>query len=270
LQYQSASRSLQNQPWRTPSYPSLWPSSLSFRTRKTRAFLATRPQVGSHGGSYYPPRAKASNYSTPPPANTIPGPPTVPPETYNSSRTAASVPAPEVSKTSPSKKSCTTASTGATYPITTAPYTVCSSSKGDSTTRQASSYAISTPYSTLTVTTPRVSTTQRVLSVTTTTSVLGLDTPGGPCSIPTNSSACPLSCIPVNGVYRCLNVSTEGGRCDRDSKNYVCDPSLICDEGSLTCRRAILEEDCLGRGLSLSPVFRRTVLSWAFKKFEEH
>jgi hypothetical protein len=51
----------------------------------------------------------------------------------------------------------------------------------------------------------------------------------------------------VNGVFRCLNMSNEGERCDLDSKNVVCDPILICDERSLTCRRAILEEDCLYR-----------------------
>jgi hypothetical protein len=151
-------------------------------------------QIGSHRGSHYPSPANLGNHSTTPPIFAVAGPATAPMESYNSSHINSPFPAADASTTSPSQESCNTASIGTTYPATTAAYTVCTSAGCDSTTVQPGIHASTAPNPTLTVTTPGVSTTQSVSSVTTTKFVLELDTPGGPSSIPTNSSARSLSC----------------------------------------------------------------------------
>jgi hypothetical protein len=133
---------------------------------------------------------------------------------------------------------------GDTYSTSASPCTVTNPNHegGQNTAPYYSSQAATTASTSYAVATRRLSTTARTLRSATTNSSLTVDTPGGPCSLPTNLSSCPLTCVPVNGVYRCLAVKTEGEACDTDQAQEVCDPRFICDSQSLACRRAAVNE----------------------------
>jgi hypothetical protein len=218
-----------------------------------------KSQPGNHSGPTYPPLVNASEYLTTQPTYADAGLTTARAMTYPGSQPTAAVHTSQGSTTTSTKESYDTGKADYLYPSTTTPHTVCTSTASENTARSARPPTVATPGLTSTVTTPRASTTLRLSSVTTTKSVLEFDTPGGPCSFPTNSSACPLNCVSVNGVYRCLNVSGIGEKCDLDSGTAVCDPSLICDEQSSTCRDANLDEDCVYRQCASGLVCRGQV-----------
>lgn len=79
---------------------------------------------------------------------------------------------------------------------------------------------------------------------------LPTDTLGGPCSLPSSSSACPHACPLIDGVAMCLPVLQECDECNplRVGGDGVCDPSLVCDEEFRQCRGVGFGQLCGSNG----------------------